>query len=333
MLHVEGLNTYYGDSHILRGVSIELPAGTALPDETVRGITYVVSNSVEGLSSDDVAVMDDGGHVLSAPADAGTAGGLTSRQLDLQRTVERQLSDKIESMLATVVGQGRARAQVSALLGFDQVDRTEETYDPETQVLQLEQRSEGGEPPNPGTVVSNTYQNSRMVERRSAAVGEVERLTVAVLVDDEAMRSAPPPLRGADGIARLEAMVRDAAGLDTTRGDRLTVMAVPFEKVMPAEAGTRAENAAKGPSPIVIVERWSRPAAGLLALVVLALLAFRVVAGGAPARAPDGMPAGAALGAGGPLAGGAPDGGRNGANGNRTDEAARVMRAWLEDRR
>jgi len=123
-------------------VVVTLPAGTALPDETVRGITYVVSNSVEGLASDDVAVMDDGGHVLSTPADAGTAGGLTSRQLDLQRTVERQLSEKIESMLATVVGQGRARAQVSALLGFDQVDRTEETYDPETQVLQLEQRSE-----------------------------------------------------------------------------------------------------------------------------------------------------------------------------------------------
>ena len=30
MLTVDGLNTYYGDSHILRGVSLALPAGTAL---------------------------------------------------------------------------------------------------------------------------------------------------------------------------------------------------------------------------------------------------------------------------------------------------------------
>ena len=30
MLRVEGLNTYYGDSHILRGVSLDLPAGSAL---------------------------------------------------------------------------------------------------------------------------------------------------------------------------------------------------------------------------------------------------------------------------------------------------------------
>lgn len=30
MLKVEGLNTYYGDSHILRGVDVEIPAGTAV---------------------------------------------------------------------------------------------------------------------------------------------------------------------------------------------------------------------------------------------------------------------------------------------------------------
>ena len=30
MLEINGLNTYYGDSHILRGVSLALPAGTAL---------------------------------------------------------------------------------------------------------------------------------------------------------------------------------------------------------------------------------------------------------------------------------------------------------------
>jgi branched-chain amino acid transport system ATP-binding protein len=30
MLQVEGLNTYYGDSHILRGVDVEMPAATSL---------------------------------------------------------------------------------------------------------------------------------------------------------------------------------------------------------------------------------------------------------------------------------------------------------------
>ena len=30
MLKIEGLNTYYGDSHILRGVDVQLPASTSL---------------------------------------------------------------------------------------------------------------------------------------------------------------------------------------------------------------------------------------------------------------------------------------------------------------
>src|SRR5258706_13694837 len=30
MLRLEAINTYYGDSHTLRGVSLDLPAGTAL---------------------------------------------------------------------------------------------------------------------------------------------------------------------------------------------------------------------------------------------------------------------------------------------------------------
>ena len=30
MLKIEGVNTYYGDSHILRGVDLHLPAATSL---------------------------------------------------------------------------------------------------------------------------------------------------------------------------------------------------------------------------------------------------------------------------------------------------------------
>ncbi|RZL89043.1 MAG: ATP-binding cassette domain-containing protein, partial [Variovorax sp.] len=30
MLQIEGLNTYYGDSHILRGVDVEMPAATSV---------------------------------------------------------------------------------------------------------------------------------------------------------------------------------------------------------------------------------------------------------------------------------------------------------------
>ena len=112
--------------------------------DLVQGIVYIVSNSVEQLPVENVAVMDASGHVLSVPAGEGPGGG-GSRNLELQRTLEGQLATRIETLLATVVGPGRVRAQVAATLSFDQVERTAETYDPDGQVLTNEQRSESGD--------------------------------------------------------------------------------------------------------------------------------------------------------------------------------------------
>ena len=224
----------------------------------MQGITYIVSNSVEQLSSDNVAVMDDAGRVLSVPSAAGSVAGLTSRQLEFQRTTEGRLSEKIEALLGTVLGAGRARAQVAAQLSFDQVDETVETFDPDGQVLQTEQRSEtgaGSDAAGTQTVVSNAYQNSRRTEKREAAVGTVTRLTIAVLVDEKALR-ATPSVR-LDGI---EGMVRDAIGADSTRGDRVSVMAVPFEQAtVPVPTGGTSSKDKPKVDPVQIVERYGRP--------------------------------------------------------------------------
>ncbi len=260
-------------------VVLALKPGTTLSSDAIQGITYIVSNSVEGLSSDNVAVMDDAGHVLSVPAAAGSETGLTTRQLEIQRALEAHLSDKLETLLATVVGAGRSRAEVAAEMSFDQVDRTVETYDPDGQVVETEQRSEtdgGTGGTGTQTVVHNDYQNSKKVEKNVQAVGKVTKLTVAVLVDSKAL---PPPGgagRGAD-LDRIEAMVRNAIGVDSTRGDRVSVMTVPFEN--PNVAGSPGAAGAPQPKgdPIQVVERLSRPLVGVIAIAVLALLAFQLM--------------------------------------------------------
>ncbi len=323
-------------------VVVTLAAGQALAPETVEGITYLVSNSVEELSSDNVAVLDDAGRVLSAPASGGGSGS-TNRQLELARTVESHLSTRIEALLATTLGVGAARAQVAASLGFDQVDRTTDTFDPEGGVLSSEQRgettaesTEGGE-----TVIHNQYLNSRKVEKVVSAVGSVQRLSVAVMVDEKALAAALPGDKEA-ALLRLDTLVRDAVGIDSTRGDRLSLVAVPFRPVTVGEAGIAATAGSSGPGEMLIVaERVSRPAVGIVGLVVLVLLAFRLlrapVAGtGAPATAP-GAPAGGSN--------GVPDGGPGGngadlAHGRRRIAAlanekpqatADVLRGWLTE--
>lgn len=257
-------------------VVLKLKSGAVLAPEEVQGITYIVSNSVEQLASDNVAVMDDAGRVLSVPSAAGSVSGLTSRQLEFQKTTEGRLSEKIETLLGTVLGAGRARAQVAAQLSFDQVDQTVETFDPDGQVLQSEQRSEtgaGSDAAGTQTVVSNAYQNSRRTEKREAAVGTVTRLTIAVLVDEKALR-ATPSVR-LDGI---EGMVRNAIGADSTRGDRVSVMAVPFEQAtVPVPTGGTSSKDKPKVDPVQIVERYGRPGVNLVAIVILGLIALQAI--------------------------------------------------------
>jgi len=319
-------------------VVVTLKPGVTLSPETVRGITYVVSNSVEELSSDNVAVMDDAGHVLSVPSAGDSGEGLTTRQLEVERSVESHLEDKIESMLATVVGSGRVHAQVSAQMSFDQVDRTTESFDPDGQVLQNEQRSEaqGGAVAESGgsqTVLNNSYQNSHKIEKYVGSVGSVTKLSVAVLVDQKALQAAAPG-GGRLDVPQIESMVRNAIGADSTRGDRVSVSAVAFEPGAIETGGAGGTSSAPKADPARLVERVSRPLVSLVAIVVLVLLAMRAL-GAAPASAPA-APA--------PTNGAARTlpgsnghellGGRlNGEQADRPEAAAQVLRAWMSERR
>ena len=274
-------------------VVLSLQPGMSLSPETVQGITYIVSNSVEQLSNENVAVMDDAGHVLSVPATDGSVTGLSTRQLELERSVEQELAGKVDRLLATIVGPGGARTQVTAQLNFEQVDRQIESYDPNGQVLQNEQRSEpvdGDTSAGAVTVVSNSYQNSRKVEKIIGAIGTIQHLSVAVLVDERNLKPDSATGRAAIPTTALEGMIRDAIGVDSARGDRLSVVAIPFEPVTAAvTAGDISQPTA--PRDVVrTVERVGRPVVSLVAIGVLVLLAFSALrqtgreapAGGAP---------------------------------------------------
>ncbi len=273
-------------------VVLTLRSGVMLGPEVVQGIAYIVSNSVEQLASENVAVMDNSGRLLSLPSDNGGFFGLSSRQLDLQRSVEKQLSERVENLLATVLGSHSARVQVSAVLNFEQVDKTIESYDPDGAVLNTEQRSETtgpeaeeGEASGAETVISNSYQNSRRVERIIGAVGNVNRLTVAVLLDQKRL--------GAASMEGLETTVRNAIGIDSARGDRVTLMAMPFEIEPIATLESLKSDSTSGRDVLVVVERFTRPGImvlGIVAALILGLKLLKPVP--VPALAGGGMPAG-----------------------------------------
>ena len=281
-------------------VVLSLRGGASLSADAVQGIAAIVSNSVEQLPTENVAVMDDSGRLLSGPTDAAGFVGATTRQLDLQHGVEKQLAAKAEEMLATVVGTGQSRVQVAATLNFEQAERTIEAYDPDKAVLQSEQKSETQADSSAGvgaqTIISNQYQNSKTIERVIGSVGTVKRLSVAVLVDEAALGKEATKVGAtpAAQIALLEAAVRNAIGVDSVRGDRITVTAMPFEPVVAANVKQLVGDSTKGGrDTLVIVERFSRPGLILVGLIIALILGLRILntpvrggGGSLPASAP-----------------------------------------------
>ncbi len=215
-------------------VVLKLKNGDDPPADVVRGIAQLVASSVDRLQSEDVTVVDDAGRLLSLPADRTSMAGLTSRQLEVQQEMEEHFRQKAEEIVGQVVGRDNARVQVAASMNFDRVERTTQTLDPDKAATATEQKAEIVPGAQGGAGSSNqatTYENSKSTEVFAPAAGTVRRLTVAVLVNDKQVGSgdsATFQARTPAELARLDTLVRGAVGFDSTRGDQVSVVSVPF---------------------------------------------------------------------------------------------------------
>lgn len=133
----------FSDAKTKPTASVFVDAGDgALSQEAVNSIRFLVANSVEGLQVDDVAVVDSGGNVLTENMKDDGAFGAAASQMKLRKNVEDYLSNKVETMLDKVLGPGNAVVRVSAEIESDSTTKTQETYDPDGQVLRTETTTE-----------------------------------------------------------------------------------------------------------------------------------------------------------------------------------------------
>ena len=260
------------DAPIEASVVIKQRNGQDPSDDVVRGIQHLVASSISGLESGRVAVLDDTGRLLSVPDEPGSIEALTSRQLSLQREVESYLERKAEDLVSQVVGAGNVRVQVAANINFDRVERTTQSVDPDLQVLASEQKSEiipGAEGGAGSSTSATSYENSRSTESFSGAIGNVRRLSVAVLVNRPAgAEGAPQPIRSAEELGQIESLVRGAVGVDETRGDLVSVSSLAF--TVPADPFQEPE-----PDAWTMIERFHREGITVLALLIAAFVALR----------------------------------------------------------
>ncbi|MFO0730075.1 MAG: flagellar basal-body MS-ring/collar protein FliF [Nitrospiraceae bacterium] len=122
-------------------VVIALRASQSLSRAQIQGVVHLVSSSVEGLQARDVSVVDGHGNLLSNVSTDETAG-LSGTQLEYQRTLEKDIESRIQTMLEKIVGLNKAVVRVSSVLDFRKIETTEERFDPNGQVVRSEQRGQ-----------------------------------------------------------------------------------------------------------------------------------------------------------------------------------------------
>jgi len=238
--------------------------GATVEREQILAIQYLVASAVPDLKSSNVTIIDSNGNLLSKGGEDEGVNLVAMKAEELRRNIESRLMDKVEDQVSRVVGFGNVRASITAEINFDRVSMNEEVFDPETVVRStqtIEENNTENEPSVDDVSVANnlpgvggdllagaspTAQSNRLEEvtnfeisrtTRSTVreVGEVQRLSIGVLVDgsyirnDEGQRVYQP--RSQEELDQIAALVRSAVGFDDIRGDTIEVVNLQFAQV------------------------------------------------------------------------------------------------------
>jgi flagellar M-ring protein FliF len=122
-------------------VFVQLKAGRILEPEQVQAVVNLVASSIPELEASQVTVVDQQGRLLSAP-EGHDELSMRERQFDLTHRLEDDYRQRIEALLAPLVGAGRVRAQVVAQMDMTVSEEAREQYRPESQIVRSEQTSE-----------------------------------------------------------------------------------------------------------------------------------------------------------------------------------------------
>ncbi|MGR2737479.1 flagellar basal-body MS-ring/collar protein FliF [Billgrantia sp. Q4P2] len=109
-------------------VIVTLEPGRVIGDGQVSAIIHMVSSSVPELTAENVTVVDQNGRMLSMPNSQ--ARGLDATQLDYIAEVERSFQQRIENILAPILGRESISAQVAAQIDFSRREETNERFGP-----------------------------------------------------------------------------------------------------------------------------------------------------------------------------------------------------------
>lgn len=250
-------------------VILNLRYGRITPDMQLS-IARLASGAVDKLSPENVTVIDandDRPSRLAEHDPASAVGGL-----------ETELSTRILDTLSPVVGPEAVRANVNVEYDTSSSEENQETFDPKLVVAVSTQRADeqvggagnGGVPGTSSNVPgasanaktqtasaenfqtshteSSSYAVSKVTKHILQPGGRIRRITAAVVVDDAAevatangKSTTTRRKRTPEELKQIEQLASAVIGLDTNRGDNVTVQNLSFQKPtidQPTKPGT-----------------------------------------------------------------------------------------------
>lgn len=119
-------------------VILNLSSGRSLEEEQVSAIMHLVSSGIPDLDPRQVTIVDQRGRLLTSKAGGGDFAA-SAAQFEYTQRLEKSYAQRIEELLAPIVGKDAVHAQVATELDFTSNEITEETFNPETPVVRSEQ--------------------------------------------------------------------------------------------------------------------------------------------------------------------------------------------------
>jgi flagellar M-ring protein FliF len=251
----------FGENQNASSAAVLLSGTSTLDPSSVRGIAQLVASSVPGLQLNKVTITGDSGELLW-PAGAGGGGGASGGQLqEAEQSYDDSMEASLDAMLAQTLGPGKAQVLVYANMNVDQTTKesleyakagtpTQQSKSTETLTgtgtgaggttgtanLTAAAGSSGGKSNFKHETTSSSLGVGKTVTHSTIAPGTVESQHVSVLLDKSVPAASVPAIREA---------ITNAAGIQTKRGDTISIGQVAFPKTASAAASSSPLSMAK----------------------------------------------------------------------------------------
>ncbi len=293
-------------------VLLTLKPGVHLTPQNVQAVTNLVASAVEGLTPEQVSVLDMQGNLLNRPHKTSLDGSdLSDTHLEYQHQVEKDLASKVEATLEPLLGEGKFRVGVSADCDFTTTEQSEEAFDPTKSVMVSSQKTEDLAGASQGAGVPGTasnlprpasrpmiggsstsrrsenvaFETSRVVKNIKIPQGIVKRISASLLIDQDVkwekkgkqmQRTLVPP--APEKLKAIHDVVAGVLGLVPDRGDQLVIETLPFEQTLesepPSADANKPSNAPKVGIDSLLMDRRVQIGAGALVLVLVLAVLF-----------------------------------------------------------